>query len=669
GAESFSITIGGIRVNGTDADPSGSDWTLGRSVYTTTIAANDPHTFTLSCPSAVAESAGMLSCMVTHNGPALAEMTMLDWSIGTPNAAYTASVSDFSAMRAARNLGFPSGPGGVQFAQSAADGAQVTFQVPIENDSDGEEEERFVVAIQAPRNAAPTPVPLVNAVLAAGGTADVAIGDDDSPGVTIGADSVSVEAGMTATYTVMLNTEPSGDVTVTPASDNGAVATVSGALTFTDDDGATPWSTAQDVIVTGAAAGTASISHTVAGGGYDSVTVASVAVTVTAVVTGPQFSIAVASSVTDADSNADNGVQVGEDVGSIAFTVSLGGAAITDDVTVQWAVTGVDTATDLSGYPTTAAERTLTFTTTDQAAKTVTLSVVDDTAYEAPETLTVTLSAAAGTDNPTITSASAQVQITNNDPPFFVTPQSLTVTAGETAEYTVRLAYRPSGEVGIIPSSGDTAVATLMYNRFLGRNNDLFWGNNANWTDSYTVTVTGVAAGSTTITNVLDSGSGNYPSSLTVPSVAVTVTAAASAPAFQIAVAATVADADNAVEGTQVGEDVGTVAFSVSVGGAAPTADITVDWAASGVDTATDLSGYPSSRTLTFTMANHATAQTISLTVADDSLNEALETLTVTLSNAGGADSPTIGTAAAAVQITDNDAITVTIANQGTDAD
>ncbi|MDD9864169.1 MAG: hypothetical protein OXU54_06315, partial [Gammaproteobacteria bacterium] len=132
GAESFSITIGGIRVNGTDADPSGSDWTLGRSVYTTTIAANDPHTFTLSCPSAVAESAGMLSCMVTHNGPALAEMTMLDWNIGTPNAAYTASVSDFSAVRAERNLGFPSALGGVQFAQSAADGAQVTFQVPIE---------------------------------------------------------------------------------------------------------------------------------------------------------------------------------------------------------------------------------------------------------------------------------------------------------------------------------------------------------------------------------------------------------------------------------------------------------------------------------------------------------------------------------------------------------
>ena len=39
--------------------------------------------------------------------------------------------------------------------------------------------------------------------------------------------------GRTATYTVKLNTQPTGDVTITPSSSQESAATVSGALTFT----------------------------------------------------------------------------------------------------------------------------------------------------------------------------------------------------------------------------------------------------------------------------------------------------------------------------------------------------------------------------------------------------------------------------------------------------
>ena len=95
-------------------------------------------------------------------------------------------------------------------------------------------------------------------------------------GVTVGATDVSVEAGATKTYSLVLDAYPTGDVTVTPASSATATATVSSALTFTQSN----WSTSQSVTVTGVAVGSATASHTVSGGGYGSATAANVAVTV-----------------------------------------------------------------------------------------------------------------------------------------------------------------------------------------------------------------------------------------------------------------------------------------------------------------------------------------------------------------------------------------------------
>ena len=67
------------------------------------------------------------------------------------------------------------------------------------------------------------------------------------PGVTVSASSLTVAEGGTNTYTVKLNSRPSADVTVTPASSAGAKATVSGALTFTPSE----WNTPKTVTVTG----------------------------------------------------------------------------------------------------------------------------------------------------------------------------------------------------------------------------------------------------------------------------------------------------------------------------------------------------------------------------------------------------------------------------------
>ena len=104
--------------------------------------------------------------------------------------------------------------------------------------------------------------------------------NDDAAGVTISPTTLYVSEGTSETYTVVLDNSPSDDVTVTPSRSSGDTdVTVSGALTFTPDN----WSSAQTVTVSAAEdrdelSGDATITHTVSGGDYDSVTVDSVSV-------------------------------------------------------------------------------------------------------------------------------------------------------------------------------------------------------------------------------------------------------------------------------------------------------------------------------------------------------------------------------------------------------
>ena len=105
-------------------------------------------------------------------------------------------------------------------------------------------------------------------------------------GVTLSPTTVAVGEAGTAAYTVVLDAAPTGNVTVTPASGDTAAATVStpatdNTLTFTT----TNWDTPQSVTVAGVADDdaddeTVTVSHTVSGGGYGSVSAGSVTVKV-----------------------------------------------------------------------------------------------------------------------------------------------------------------------------------------------------------------------------------------------------------------------------------------------------------------------------------------------------------------------------------------------------
>ena len=114
----------------------------------------------------------------------------------------------------------------------------------------------------------------------------VLITDDDIAGVTVHPTSVTIEEGDSAAYTVVLDSEPTGSVTVTVnAPANTDVTAEPASLTFTVDD----WDTPQEVTVAVAQDGdaaddTAALTHTVASStdtDYDGVSADGVAVTVT----------------------------------------------------------------------------------------------------------------------------------------------------------------------------------------------------------------------------------------------------------------------------------------------------------------------------------------------------------------------------------------------------
>ena len=76
----------------------------------------------------------------------------------------------------------------------------------------------------------------------------VSITDDDGAGVSVDPTSLPIDEGSAGTYTVVLGSQPTDEVTITPNSDNGDVTMNPASLTFSTTD----WSEAQTVTVTAA---------------------------------------------------------------------------------------------------------------------------------------------------------------------------------------------------------------------------------------------------------------------------------------------------------------------------------------------------------------------------------------------------------------------------------
>ena len=216
------------------------------------------------------------------------------------------------------------------------------------------------------------------------------------PGVTVSPTTLTVPEGSTATYTIVLDTQPTSGVTVTinDPTDNTDVTADPASLSFSTSN----WSTLQTVTVRASedadsAQDTATVTHTVSGGDYGSVTAADVAVTVTDNDTAGVTVSPTSLTVTE------------EDPTGASYTVVLDSQPTADvEVTVV-----VPSGTEVTPSPT-----SLTFTTSDwDTSQTVTVTAGDD-ADTTTDTVTLTHGAASA-DSDYQGIMIANVEVTVND--------------------------------------------------------------------------------------------------------------------------------------------------------------------------------------------------------------------------------------------------------------
>ena len=321
--------------------------------------------------------------------------------------------------------------------------------------------------------------------------------DNDTPGVIVvtATDPLVVSEGSSGTYNVRLATQPTGNVTVTIASDNPDVkvktgsGTAQSSLTLTfeaDNTNSRIWSTNQAVSVeisadTDSLDETATLTQSIGSGSateYSSVSVDNVAVSVT-------DTTLAGLSIADASAS--------ESAGTLDFTVTLGMAS-SRTVTVVWTLTeGTATAGTQSGgdYDDSTDTGTLTFSSGGSLTQTISVPIVSDPVVEEDETVTVTLSGASGA---TVTDGSATGTIRNDDTAGVrVTPErsqrTTTEDAAGTVDLMVSLSSRPSADVKVTVTSLDTTEGKVKEE---GEDDPVLDFTTGNWNTPHRVTVTGV---------------------------------------------------------------------------------------------------------------------------------------------------------------------------------
>ncbi|GBC61093.1 hypothetical protein DENIS_2053 [Desulfonema ishimotonii] len=341
------------------------------------------------------------------------------------------------------------------------------------------------------------------------------ITDDDTAGITVTPTSglVTDEGGGTATFTVVLDTEPTADVSINLYSDNTAEGTVSPAsLTFT----AANWDTAQTVTLTG-------VDDAVSDGnvGYTALTATPTAST------DPNYN------VIDPD---DVGVTNNDDdlpgftITPLTLTTTEAGGNATFTVCLNSEPTATVTLPISSSDTTegTVSPASLDFTTANWSTPQIaTVTGVNDDTDDGDQTYSIVTGAATSTDtdyggmNPTDVSVSntdddtAAVSIVQSGGSTAVNEEGAT---GDT--YTVVLTSKPTNPVTITLSFDNTQIsgppATLSF-------------PTADWDKAQTVTVTAIddsaieGAHTVAITHAATSGDSDY-NGITIGSVTVNIT-------------------------------------------------------------------------------------------------------------------------------------------------
>ncbi|MCP4852680.1 MAG: hypothetical protein GY900_13230, partial [Actinomycetia bacterium] len=310
-------------------------------------------------------------------------------------------------------------------------------------------------------------------------TVSVEVVDDDTVGFTLSGATASVsETGTTDTFTVVLDSEPTGSVVFGISSaDTGETTVSAAALTFTTSN----WDTPQTITVTGiddtATDGNQTTTVTVtvndsstADSTYDALSDRTVAVT-TADDDSPGFTAA-----------ASGGSTTVSEAGSTdTFTVVLNAQPTSD---VVFNVSSGDTG------EATVSTASLTFTTSNwNTTQTVTVTGVDDTANDGDQSTTITVSVNDGSsDNAFDSLADETLSATTTDddsPGMTLSKTSTSVSeTGTTDTFTVVLNVAPSSDVVVNVTRSDSGEASVSPSTLTF--------TTSNWDTAQTVTVTGI---------------------------------------------------------------------------------------------------------------------------------------------------------------------------------
>ena len=501
---------------------------------------------------------------------------------------------------------YTAGDGTVNFAPNET---RKTIDIAITDDALDESDETFTVTLSNPSNTE----------LGTAKTATVTIADNDVRGVAISPTTLTITEGAGKTYEVVLNTQPTGDVTVTPSLATGSDADVtlasSAALTFTSLN----WDTVQTVTVNAAedndaAPGVATIEHAVAGADYASVTASDVTVTI-----------------------ADNDVR-GVAISPTTLTITEG-AGKTYEVVLNTQPTGDVTvtpslATGSDADVTLASSSALTFTSLNwDTVQTVTVNAAEDN-DAAPGVATIE-HAVAGADYASVTASDVTVTIADNDVRgVAISPTTLTITEGAGKTYEVVLNTQPTGDVTVTPSlaTGSDADVTLASSSALTF-------TSLNWNTAQEVTVNAAedndaAHGVATIEHAV---AGADYAGVTASDVTVT-------------------EADNDTPGVAISPTTLTITEGAGktyevVLNTQPTGDVTVTPSlATGSDADVTLA---SSAALTFTSLNWNTAQEVTVNAAED--NDAAHGVATIEHAVAGADYAGVTASDVTVTEADND--------------
>ena len=560
------------------------------------------------------------------------------------------------APRTAQTSDYTEESGTLTFAANSGAGATRTITIPVTDDGLSEMAETFDVVLGAVGGAGADDV----FVKTTASSATATIAASDAITVSISGPSSADEGDATTNYSVSLSGgTPTEDLTVNYATSNGTAlagsdyTADSGTLTFTQaNSGAQTFTvriTDDNLSESGETFSVNLSSATGGGGPAPSIGTSSVTTTIAA---SDAITVSISGPATVDEGDATS-----------SYTVSVSGGTPTADLSVSYATSN---GTALAGSDYTAASGMLTFSSGSTVAQTFTIQTTQDRLDESDETFAVTLSSATGGGGTTSLGTAKSVTTTitdDDDAPSDITLSITPTTFSEDADATDFIVTatlqggttRTSATVVTISldgtaTSSDYTVTTALASITIPAGED---------SESGTLTLKPINDSIVEGDETIDV-SGSTTVGLDVSPDQITLTDDSQSERVDRAVISISGPTSTVEEG-------GSAEFTVTLSKQVD-AEVQVAWTAlsSEDDTADDADLDETSGSVTFAASSaEGATQTITISIADDTLSEDAETFTVTLGDITStlSDQISVDDSASSAQATiaESDPITVSI--------